>query len=270
MKNRLNFCGVFLALATSLVIAAEPIVRIQDSKVAYRGQSKGTVEDFHNVKFAQDTSGSRRFAPPAPYSPPEGSEIDATVPGPACPQIRDRIPPFFGETPVQSEDCLNLRITRLVGTTANDKLPVVVNLPGGGVIKASTYDDNFDPINLVTHSSSINKPIIHIVLNYRVTIYGFARLPVLKDQKSLNVGMRDQRAGYQWVKDNIAAFGGDPAKITTFGLSSGGTFSSLHLMSYGGEQGVPFTHVRTSWHRLQYDVRRCRDTHSSCRREPGM
>lgn len=53
--------------------------------------------------------------------------------------------------------------------------------------------------------------------------------------------MRDQRAGFQWVKDNIAAFGGDSERITSFGLSSGGTFSSLHLMTFAGEQGVPFT-----------------------------
>lgn len=53
--------------------------------------------------------------------------------------------------------------------------------------------------------------------------------------------MRDQRAGFQWIKDNIVAFGGDPERITSFGLSSGGTFSSLHLVTFGGEQGVPFT-----------------------------
>lgn len=80
-----------------------------------------------------------------------------------------------------------------------------------------------------------------MALNYRLTIFGFARLPVLKNQKSLNAGMRDQRVGFQWVKDNIAAFGGDPERITSFGLSSGGTFTSLHLMTFAGEQGVPFT-----------------------------
>ncbi len=232
--------AAFLGLALTSVVA-DPIVTIKESKVTYRGAIKGPVEDYHNIKFAQDTSGARRFAPPEPYTPPEGSEIDATAPGPACPQIKTAIPPFFAETPDQSEDCLHLRVTRPTGTTAGDKLPVVVHIVGGGVVKASTYDEHFDPAKLVTHSVSLDKPIIHVVFNYRVTIYGFARLPILKDQKSLNVGMRDQRAAFQWVKDNIAEFGGDPDRITSFGLSSGGTFTSLHLMTYGGRQGVPFT-----------------------------
>lgn len=81
----------------------------------------------------------------------------------------------------------------------------------------------------------------HVVVNYRLTIFGFARLSNLKEDKSLNVGMRDQRAAFQWVQNNIAAFGGDLARVTAFGLSSGGTFASLHLMTYGGEKGVPFT-----------------------------
>lgn len=237
--------AALLGLAGCIVITAEPIVKIEESDVTYRGIVKGAVEDFHNIKFAHDTSGARRFAPPEPYTPPKGSVIDATVSGPACPQSKAALPPYFDETPDQSEDCLNLRVTRPVGTTASDKLPVVVHLVGGGVIKASTYDTHFDPANLITHSISSHKPIIHVVLNYRVTIYGFARLPLLREQKSLNVGMRDQRAGFQWVKDNIAAFGGDPDCITSFGLSSGGTFSTLHLMAYGGEKGVPFTQAWT-------------------------
>ncbi|KAI1122056.1 alpha/beta-hydrolase [Nemania abortiva] len=220
--------------------ATDPVVILPQSKVSYRGVLRSSVEEFHNIRFAHDTSGSGRFAPPRPYSPPHGTEVDATVPGPACPQTRAAIPPFFGETPNQSEDCLNLRITRPAGIEAS-KLPVVVHITGGGVIKGSADESNYDPTNLVEHSASIGKPIIHVVLNWRLTIYGFARLPNLKDQGSLNVGMRDQRAGFQWVKDNIEAFGGDPTRITAFGLSSGGTLSSLHLMTYGGKHGVPFT-----------------------------
>ncbi|KAH6646653.1 Alpha/Beta hydrolase protein [Truncatella angustata] len=241
MVRVLRCAAALLALFTNIAATTGPIVEIKPKNIKYQGVLKDSVEEFHSIKFAHDTSGPRRFAPPEPYTPPDGSKIDATTPGPACPQIRDPIPPFFGAAPDQSEDCLHLRISRPAGTTAIDRLPVVVHIVGGGVIKGHTQEPLFDPVNLITHSSSIKKPIIHVVLNYRVTIFGFARLPILKDQRSLNVGMRDQRAGYQWVKDNISSFGGDPDRITSFGLSSGGTFSSLHLVTYGGEQGVPFT-----------------------------
>ncbi|KAK8135721.1 alpha/beta-hydrolase [Apiospora sp. TS-2023a] len=228
-----------LASCTSAV-PNDPVVTVDELGVRYRGLAKDSVEEFNSVKFAEDTSGSRRFAPPEPYVPPRGGEIDATAPAPACPQIRDPIPPFFDATPDQSEDCLFLRITRPAGTKPDAKLPVVVHVMGGGVIKGHSQEAVCDPTHLVTHASRIGQPVIHVVLNYRVTIFGFARLPILKDQQSLNAGMRDQRAGFQWVKDHIAAFGGDRDRVTAFGLSSGGTFTSMQLMAYGGAQGVPF------------------------------
>ncbi|KAK8123954.1 carboxylesterase [Apiospora kogelbergensis] len=236
------YAGILLALAAPISTTPNsPVVAAEGLGVKYRGVVRDSVEEFNSVKFAEDTSGARRFAPPEPYLPPRGSVIDTAAAAPACPQIRDPIPPFFGATPHQSEDCLYLRITRPRGTNAADKLPVVVHLLGGGVIKGHTQEALLDPIHLVTESVRAGKPVIHVTLNYRVTIFGFARLPILHGQKSLNVGMRDQRAGLQWVKDHIAAFGGDAGRVTAFGLSSGGTFSSLHLMAYGGARGVPFT-----------------------------
>ncbi|KAI3329399.1 alpha/beta-hydrolase [Xylariaceae sp. AK1471] len=236
--------SAFLVLAVSFIVTAEPIVKLQDRKVTYEGiTSDNHIEHFLNIKYAHDTSGARRFAPPEPFTPPEGTHISAIEPGPACPQSKAGIPPFFDETPVISEDCLNLRIARPAGTTANDKLPVVVWLHGGGVVKGSAYDSHFNPDQLIMLSSELKKPVIYVSLHYRITIFGFARLATLKAQKSLNVGMRDQRLGFQWVKDNIAAFGGDPNRIIAYGLSAGGTFSSLQLLAYGGEKGVPFTHL---------------------------
>lgn len=151
---------VLLGLVLTGTTVAEPVVRLEESRVSYRGVARDLVEDFHNIKFAYDTSGPRRFAPPEPYNPPDGTEIDGTSPGPACPQFQAAVPPFFDETPNISEDCLHLRITRPAGTTANDRLPVVVHLVGGGVVKGSSDDSHVDPKNLVTHSVSRNKPII--------------------------------------------------------------------------------------------------------------
>ncbi|KAI0426087.1 alpha/beta-hydrolase [Xylaria sp. FL1042] len=168
------------------------------------GALRDAVEDFHNIKFAHDTSGAQRFAPPDAYDRPPGSEIDATIPGPACPQTRAGISPFSPKPPGWSEDCCEPR-----GSTADSSEKSsrrCSHCRRRCVVKGSTYDENFDPAELVTRSVAFNKPVIHIVLNYRLTIFGSARLPILKDQKSLK------------IKDNIATFGGDPTRITSFGL----------------------------------------------------
>ncbi|KAH8900819.1 alpha/beta-hydrolase [Thozetella sp. PMI_491] len=228
-------------LAVGSCVVADPMVTIPESNVKYRGITTGSVEQFMNIRFAHDTSGARRFAPPEPYTPPEGSKIDATKPGAACPQMSAAVPPFFVETTDISEDCLNVRIARPVGTSPGDKLPVVVQIIEAGVVKGWAYDPHADPEPLVTLSASLGKPVIYVAIQSRLTIFGFARVPLLGEQKSLNVGMRDQRAGVQWIKDHIAAFGGDPERITAWGLSAAGTMTSLQLVAYGGEQGVPFT-----------------------------
>jgi carboxylesterase type B len=235
----------FSILVCSHRTIATPVATLTTSKIRYKGISIGPFEHFLNVKFAHDTSGSRRFAHPVPFVPESGTEIEATTRGAACPQTKDAMPPFFDETSAMSEDCLNLRIARPSGTTSKNKLPVVVWLHGGGVVKGSAYDSHFEPDNLIQHSMAIERPILYVALQYRLTIFGFARSEVLKNQSSLNVGMRDQMLALELVKENIKAFGGDPDKITVFGLNAGGTFATLHLVAYAGEKGVPFNQIWT-------------------------
>jgi carboxylesterase type B len=243
MKSSTSLGVLLLGRTFAQHVTAGPIVRLAQGGISYHGTRIGSVEHFQNIKFAHDTSGPRRFSPPVPYIPPSGAEIDASTEGAACPQTRDGMPPFFAETTNMNEDCLNLRIARHEGTTSNGSLPVVIWVHGGGVVKGSAYDPHFEPDKLIAHSHKMKSPVIFVALNYRLTIFGFARLPPLQAESSLNVGMRDQRAGFQWVKDHIKDFGGDPDRITVFGLSAGGTFASLHLMAFGGEQGVPFNQV---------------------------
>ena len=232
----------FVALLFSDSINAVAVVTVPKTGVTYKGGFFDHIEHFANIKYAKDTSGARRFAPPEPFTPPPGSMIHAAARGPACPQAHYAMPPFFDIEPETSEDCLSLRIARPANLdiTSESKLPVVVWLHGGGIVKGSAYDQHFDPTNLLKLSAAIHKPVIYAAVNYRLGIFGFARSQSLKDGKSLNVGIRDQRLGLEWIRDNIEAFGGDPNQITVYGLSSGGTFVSLHSMLYDGKQGVPF------------------------------
>jgi carboxylesterase type B len=230
--------GTFLAWA----VLADPQVVFQKSRVTYRGTVSQSVEHFQNIKYAHETSGEGRFSPPVAFSPPPDTIIDATSTGPSCPQTKDAMLPFFSETDEMSEDCLHLRIARPAQLTygSQSKLPVVVWNHGGGVVKGSAYDPHFDPTNLIKLSVSDGKPIIYVAINFRLSIFGFARLPYLKSKKSLNVAMRDQQMTLEWIRDNIEEFGGDAERITVFGLSAGGTSIGLQLMAYGGERRVPF------------------------------
>jgi hypothetical protein len=93
---------------------------------------------------------------------------------------------------------------------------------------------------LLKLSVSDGKPVIYASFNRRLGIFGFANFPILRGQKSLNNGMRDQRLVFQWIKDNIAVFGGDPHRITVYGCSAAGTLTSMHPMVYGGKYGIPY------------------------------
>ncbi|KAI9697731.1 MAG: hypothetical protein M1820_007718 [Bogoriella megaspora] len=231
-----------LVLLAPRIATAEPFVTVEQHGVSYRGIITGSVEHFKNIKFAHDTSGHRRFAPPEPFLPEVDTIVDATSPGAACPQIKDALPPFFSATERISEDCLNLYIARPAGSelSSRSKLPVLVWIHGGGVVKGSAYDEHTAPDKLIELSIADRKPVIFVAINYRLTIFGFARSVTLKDDQSLNVGMRDQRLALEWIESNIQAFGGDPDRITVYGLSSGGTFTSLQQLAYGGERGAPF------------------------------
>ena len=236
-----NIANILLVLyQLPVFVTSEAIVKDLQRDVTYQGITSNSVEHFLNIKFGEDTSGELRFAPPQRFTPPRGSLVNATVPGAACPQIQDAVPPAFSEVERISEDCLNLRLSRPAGTEKSDKLPVVVFTHGGGIVKGSAYDTHFDPTRLLQQAVSNAQPVIYVAIQHRLSIFGFARLDTLEEEQSLNIGLRDQRAAFEWVKDNVAAFGGDPDRVTAYGHSAGGTFLSLQHFAYGGERGLPF------------------------------
>ncbi|PVH70977.1 alpha/beta-hydrolase [Cadophora sp. DSE1049] len=134
-----------------------------------------------------------------------------------------------------SEDCLTLNVIRPSATNTNSSaLPVVIWIHGGGFWGGSAADPLLNGSYIVQKSVNQNTPIIFVSIQYRLLFYGF---PSGDEPLALgieNLGLLDQRLAFQWVQENIAAFGGDPSKVTIMGESAGGTGILQHLVAYGG------------------------------------
>jgi carboxylesterase type B len=221
-------------------IFAAPVVEDLQHENKYKGSLAPGVEHFQNIFYAQDTSGQNRFAPPVPLRYARGSVVDATTPGAWCPQGTGDVLPFTSRVSNISENCLSLRIARPRGTSPNAKLPVMVWLHSGGHALGSAYEILYTPDGIVRQSAVDGTPLIFVAINYRLGIFGFATSEALLEAKQTNVGLRDQRAALEWVRDNIEVFGGDPEQVTAIGHSVGASDIGLHLTSYGGAKGVPF------------------------------
>ncbi|KAL3419365.1 carboxylesterase family protein [Phlyctema vagabunda] len=133
-----------------------------------------------------------------------------------------------------SEDCLTLNVIRPYITTKSSALPVVIWIHGGGFWGGSAADTQLNGSYIVQQSVAQSTPIIFVSIQYRLLFYGF---PSGNEPHALgveNLGLLDQRLAFQWVQENIAAFGGDPSKVTVMGESAGGTGILQHLVAYGG------------------------------------
>ncbi|BCR98733.1 uncharacterized protein AKAW2_40416A [Aspergillus luchuensis] len=208
--------------------------------IEYIGSLSNGVEHFQNIFYAEEPTGLRRFAPPVPVRSSKGSVIDASQPGAWCPQGTGDILPFTSRVSNISENCLSLRVARPTGVKEQDRLPVVVWLHGGGHALGSASDILYNPEGLLQGAVAAGKPLIYVGTNYRLGFFGFATSRAMIEKKQTNVGLRDQRAALEWVRNNIEAFGGDPSRVTAIGQSVGASDIGLHLTSFNGTKGVPF------------------------------
>ena len=132
-----------------------------------------------------------------------------------------------GETYTYSEDCLFLNVFTPDTAKEGDRLPVLVYIHGGGFTGGCGHEKHFDgPVWPA-------KGVIGVTLNYRLGPLGFAVLPELKQEAGFtgNYGLYDQLTAIRWVKENIAAFGGDPENITIMGQSAGAMSVQQHVLS---------------------------------------
>ena len=189
------------------------------------GPVRGAVGDgfriFQGIPYAAAPTGELRWRPPvAPV--PWRSVRDAVAPGLRC--IQDvRVDPDFGRP--TSEDCLNLTVWTPAGAEPKSPRPVMVWIHGGGFLNGSS--DIYNSRWLATRGD-----LVVVTVNYRLGALGFLAHPALADgAEPGNYGLADQQAALRWVRKNIAAFGGDPAKVTIVGESAGAMSVCDHLVS---------------------------------------
>ena len=192
-----------------------------------RGRTDGEIATFQGVPYAEAPIDEKRWQPAVTLQKFE-STIDATKFGAACMQ-RPRSGHFADPRPV-SEDCLTLNIW-----TSNDTKkakPVIVWIHGGAFVIGSSKFPYYDG------EAFARSGIVFVSINYRLGRFGYFAHPALrKETKITNFAYTDQVAALQWIKDNIAAFGGDPNNVTISGESAGGV-SVTHLLSMPGAQGL--------------------------------
>lgn len=134
-----------------------------------------------------------------------------------------------------SEDCLYLNVVRPAGIDTTAKLPVALWIHGGGLYMGGSADKRYNLSFIVQNSVELGTPVIGVSINYRLSAYGFLMGSEALDAGIANNGFRDQRQALRWVNENIAAFGGDSAKVTIFGESSGAESVSAQVLAYNGE-----------------------------------
>ncbi|KXH41051.1 carboxylesterase [Colletotrichum nymphaeae SA-01] len=210
------------------------------------GNVMNNVESFGGIPYAKPPTGQLRLKPPVRLTDNIGT-FDATGPAAACPQMvsssdSDNILfnllgdianlPFVQKATGQTEDCLTITVARPQGTTADAKLPVLYWIFGGGFELG--WSSMYDGTGLVQHGVDISKPFIFVAVNYRVAGFGFMPGKEILADGSANLGLLDQRMGLEWVADNIAAFGGDPDKVTIWGESAGAISVFDQMALYNG------------------------------------
>jgi para-nitrobenzyl esterase len=224
-------CSIYAQQTNENLLQKTPIINTPSGKI--RGMVEGDVFIFKGIPYAAPPVGEYRWRPPQPVIPWEGVR-DASEFGPNCAQAG------WGTAPGtivegSSEDCLYLNLWTPACTKPEAKLPVMVWIHGGAFVGGS----GSSPQNYGNHFAG--QGVILVTINYRLGRLGHFAFPALSaehpEEPKGSYAYMDQIAALQWIKVNIAAFGGDPNNVTIFGFSAGGV--SVHsLMTIPAAKGL--------------------------------
>ena len=247
LMTSLALVFVFLGGADSSLVEGQPadaVVAVEGGRLAGAPSPLGDdVVAYRGVPFAAPPVGALRWRPPQ-SAPAWDGVRDATEAGPAC--VQRAIPAEVGRfynpgVDRMSEDCLYLNIW--TAAQSEERAPVLVWIHGGGLAIGNGADITYDGTRLA------RRGVVLVTINYRLGAFGYLAHPLLSAESehgaSGNYGTLDQVAALRWIQRNIAAFGGDPSRVTIFGESAG-SWSVNHLMATPLARGLFYAAIGES------------------------
>jgi para-nitrobenzyl esterase len=225
MKWVLIISVLMTTLLVGIAVAADQ-VKTANGVLQASPDSTATVRMFKGIPFAEPPVGELRWKAPQPVKNWTGVRL-ADKFGPRCMQR-----PIYSDMAFRSngvsEDCLYLNVWT-PAKSGKERLPVLVYFYGGGYQAGDGSELRYDGENMA------GKGIVAITVNYRLSIFGFFAHPELSKEApykgSGNYGLLDQSAALRWVRQNVAAFGGDPKRVTIAGESAGSISVSAQVAS---------------------------------------
>jgi para-nitrobenzyl esterase len=219
--------GITALGLASPVLASNPLVIKTDlGKIQGKMSADGQARDFLGIPFAAPPVGPLRWKPPQPAARWHGVR-PATGFGSRCMQ-QEHFDDMVFRDPGESEDCLTLNVWA-PAAKSKGKLPVMIWIFGGGFYGGGTSEPRQDGEHLT------RKGVLVVSMNYRLGVFGFFATQELAAEDphhaAGNYGLMDELAAIQWVRRNIAAFGGDPDNVTIFGESAGSFAVSAQMAS---------------------------------------
>lgn len=224
MKKLWGVCAASAALTASVLVPALPAAATAQATAQastsplivhttggwVKGARSGGVDSFLGIPYAAPPVGALRWQAPAPVKKWTGVRT-ATQYGNRCPALASTNGPRS-----DTENCLFVNVQRPSGTESGNHLPVYVFIHGGGLVNGSSTQMNGNQFVQRTNA-------IVVTFNYRLGVFGFLGLPGMKNTKGVgNFGFMDQQAAMRWIRNNVTAFGGNPAQVTVGGESAGG------------------------------------------------
>jgi para-nitrobenzyl esterase len=230
MKRLIIALAVLASACANTPGSSDPTIATIETGQLKALQANGVLA-FKGIPYAAPPTGAMRWKAPARAAKWDGVK-DATAYGPICMQKMPNPDNGIGQYPA-SEDCLTLNV--FTQDLSHARRPVMVWIHGGGFVNGSGSAELYDGSQLAKHG------VVVVTINYRLGRFGSFAHPLLTKEAAggpvANYGMLDMVASLEWVKRNIAAFGGDANNVTIFGESAGG-MAVQKLMTMPAARGL--------------------------------